>query len=193
MLVFLGDSITQWWDTDCYNHFFQMYEPVNLGISGHTSKDTLEYIELSHFNNLNPSVTMLHIGTNDADHDMTTGETAQTIQNICKTILEIYPDTMILLVGPLPRGETSSDRHRNYNNEVNKKLKSMTFDPRVHYINIDYLFTRSDGSISKHIMYDYLHLTKPGYKIFTEAISEFLMVLLCSPSSSLSLQLPTPS
>jgi beta-glucosidase len=190
MLVFLGDSITEWWDTEYYNQFFGLYKPVNLGMVAHTTKDTLEYIELSHFNNLKPSVTILQIGTNDADHDMTTGETVNNIQSICKAVLEYSPDTMIILVGPLPRGENSSDRHRNYNNEVNKALKLINHDPRVYYINIGYLFTRSDGSISKHIMHDFLHLTKKGYQILSETISEYLMVLLCSPSSSLSLQVP---
>lgn len=190
MIVFLGDSITQWWDTEYYDKFFGLYQPVNLGMVAHTSKDTLEYIELSHLNNMKPYITVLQIGTNDPDHDMTTGETVKTIQAICKRILEYSPDTMILLVGPLPRGENSSDRNRIYNIEVNKGLKLINHDPRVHYVNIDYLFTMSDGSISKHIMYDFLHLTKKGYQILSEAISEFLMVLFCSTSSSLSLQVP---
>lgn len=174
MILFLGDSITQWWDAEYFNHYFGMYKTINLGMSGHTSKDTLEYIELSHLNNFKPSNVILQIGTNDGDHDMTTGETVATIQRICSTILDYSPGTKILLIGPLPRGESLSDRHRIYNREVNNHLQSIIHDTRVTYVDIGVSFIREDGTISKNTMYDYLHLTKRGYDILSEVICNYL-------------------
>jgi len=185
MIVFLGDSITQWWDAEYFNHYFGMYQPVNLGVSGHTSKDTLEYLELSHFNNLKPSNVVLQIGTNDSDHDMSTGETVSNIDKICSLVFEYSPETKILLVGPLPRGERVSDTHCVYNREVNKSLKSSNDkrDKRIKYIDISIMFTDEKGKISRDIMYDYLHLTKNGYHILSEVISEFLFASSSEPAS----------
>jgi lysophospholipase L1-like esterase len=185
MIVFLGDSITQWWDAEYFNHYFGMYKPVNLGIAGHTSKDTLEYMELSHFNNLKPSNVVLQIGTNDGDHEMTTGETASNIEKICNLVFEHSPNSSILLVGPLPRGERFEDRHNIYNREVNKLLRASTFrrGKQIKYIDIGIMFRDDKGQISKDIMYDYLHLTKKGYHILSEVVCEFLFSSSSEPAS----------
>jgi lysophospholipase L1-like esterase len=162
-----------------------MYQPVNLGMSGHTSKDTVEYLELSHFNNLKPSNVVIQIGTNDGDHDMTTVETAKNIEKICNLVFEHSPNTKILLVGPLPRGERVSDRHNIYNREVNKLLSASHFrkDKQVTYIDIGCMFLENDKTISKNMMYDYLHLTKRGYNILSEVVSEFLFSSSSEPAS----------
>lgn len=185
MIVFLGDSITQWWDVEYFNHYFGMYQPVNLGISGHTSKDTLDYLELSHFNNLKPSKVVIQIGTNDGDHEMSTGETAANIEKICCLVIEHSPESKILLVGPLPRGETMVDRHNIYNREVNKLLSASKYRKgrQITYIDIGIMFRDEKGKISKDIMYDYLHLTKKGYHILSEVVSEFLFSSSSEPAS----------
>lgn len=183
MIVFLGDSITQWWDPEYFNHYFGMYQPINLGMSGHSSRDTLNYLELSHFNNLNPSKVVLQIGTNDADNEMSTGETTRNIEKICSLVFEHAPKSKILLVSPLPRGERVTDRHRIYNREVNKILKMNNRDKRITYIDIGIMFTDDKGIISKDIMYDYLHLTKKGYHILSEVVSEFLFSSSSEPAS----------
>jgi beta-glucosidase len=185
MIVFLGDSITQWWDPEYFNHYFGSYAPVNLGVSGHTSKDTLEFLELSRFNNMKPSNVVLQIGTNDGDHEMTTYETVSNIEKICNLIFEYSPNSKILLVGPLPRGERLFDRNNIYNREVNKLLGTSQFrrDARITYINIHCMFLDSDKKISKDIMYDYLHLTKRGYNILSEVVSEFLFSSSSEPAS----------
>lgn len=190
MIVFLGDSITEWWDPEYFNYYFGMYKPRNLGICGHTSKDTLEYLELSHFNNMKPSNVVLQIGTNDADRAMSTGETASNIQKICNLVFKLLPETKILLVGPLPRGERVSDRNCIYNQEVNKLLKASNVDKRITYIDIGFMFTDNKGKISTDIMYDRLHLTKKGYHILSEVVSEFLFT--STQSSILASSVPLP-
>jgi len=190
MIVFLGDSITQWWDTEYFNHYFGMYKPINLGMAGHTSKNTIEYLELSHFNNLRPSNVVLQIGTNDGDHAMSTGETAANIKKICELVFEHSPESKILLVGPLPRGQKASDRNNIYNREVNKILGASKRDSRITYIDIGCMFLEADKTISKDIMYDYLHLTKRGYYILSEAVSEFLFS--CTQAQILATPTPLP-
>ena len=191
MIAFLGDSITQWWDAEYFNHYFGMYKTINLGVSGQTSSQTIEYLKLTKFNNFKPSKVVLQIGTNDSDHNISTGQTVANIKKICKMLLEKSPDITILLVGPLPRGETPSDRHRIYNREVNKLLRYVMYDTRVLYIDIGTMFMRVDGIISRNIMYDYLHLTKQGYIILSEIVYKHLFAL-DEPSGLLATPSPLP-
>jgi lysophospholipase L1-like esterase len=183
-IVFLGDSITQWWEPNFFKQHFGFYDPVNLAVAGYTTKNVIELLELSKLHNLNPELVVLHIGTNNADHGITTGETLEDIQEIINLILKINSDTKILLIGLLPRGLSSSDKYRVFNNEVNKLLEYAKFVDNVYYIDIGNIFLRKDGSISKKIMYDYLHLTEEGYKYFTESISSFLFLLYSSSPTS---------
>jgi hypothetical protein len=175
MILFLGDSITEWWDEEIFKQYFGSYKTINLGMAGHTSKDTLEYVELSDLNGLKPSNVVLQIGTNDGDNDITTTETAKNIQCICDAIFARIPKTKILLIGPLPRGELVSDRYRVYNREVNKLLKTQVRDIRIIYMDISIMFLNGDDRISKQIMYDFLHLTREGYDTLSEVILEILL------------------
>jgi len=49
----------------------------------------------------------------------------------------------------------------------------------VHYFDVDpHWFIGADGSISRHDMYDYLHLTRAGYKKLAEPLLEEIQTLL---------------
>ena len=180
MILFLGDSITQWWDKQYFEMYFSMFEPVNLGMAGHTSKDTMDFINSSEIHGLEPSVIILMIGTNDADKKFTTGKTFEYIKYITSKLLYLRPKSRILLIGPLPRGETPSDPRRVYNKEVNKLLSKEKFDERIVYLDNGYLFLK-DGIISQTMMYDFLHLTIEGYRYLSESVFGNLLVLLGSP------------
>jgi lysophospholipase L1-like esterase len=183
MIVFLGDSIFQWWDSEHFQHFSK-YEPINFGVAGYTTRDILSFLELTQLHGLKPEVIILLIGTNNSDHNYTTSETFAEINQITRVILELSPHSKILLVGILPRGNSSVDRARVFNNEVNKLLKAEVNEKEIYFIDIGYMFLKGDSQISKEIMYDGLHLTKKGYGLLSEAISSFLLVLNPSASSS---------
>jgi lysophospholipase L1-like esterase len=176
MLVFLGDSITQWWDQENFKTF-ERYNPINCGISGHTTKHTLMYLKLGDFFSLKPECVILQIGTNNADHNITTQETFKDIQEIISLIKNGFPKIKILLVGPLPRGPSKTNRHRVINKEINKLLNKMELPEDVYYVDIGYLFLEFDETISSRVMYDGLHLTNEGYKILTDHLSTLLFIL----------------
>ena len=176
-ILFLGDSITQWWDPELFKTF-NKYTAINAGAAGHTTKHTLHFLKNSHVWSVRADCIILQIGTNNADYGYTTDTTFKDIQEIIRTIREGLPDTKILVIGPLPRGQSKTDRHRVINREVNKLLDKMELTENVYYVDISYLFLEHDETISKHIMYDYLHLTREGYRILTEHISKLLFIFL---------------
>jgi lysophospholipase L1-like esterase len=183
MIVFLGDSITAWWDLEFFKVYFGNYDAYNLGVSGHTTKDTLKYIEKQFLSYYKASAIILQIGTNDADKNITTMETFENISRICANIFKSNPTTRILLVGPLPRGQNPVDKYRIYNKEVNKLLRNSDKDPRITYLDIGHMFLDDDGTISPYVMYDFLHLTKRGYNILSAEIADHLSYSFGEPSA----------
>ena len=178
MIVFLGDSITQWWDNGIFSKYFSCLDPLNFGVAGHTTRDTLEFLEISNFHGLKPSAIILLIGTNNTDHDYTSVETFREIKKITNLLLELSPESKIMIISILPRGESPNDPKRVMNNEVNKLLVSDKFNSQVYFLDIANLFLKADGKISSRIMYDKLHLTSHGYMILSEAVYGFLNIML---------------
>jgi lysophospholipase L1-like esterase len=177
MIVFLGDSIFQWWDAEHFK-IFSKYEPVNFGVAGYTSKDVLDFLVLTKMHGLQPEIIVILIGTNNSDHNYTTSQTLEEIKDIIDVALELSLRSKILLVGILPRGDSNVDRKRVFNTTVNNLLKAEKFSKEVYYIDIGDIFLKGEERISKQIMYDGLHLTSEGYGLLSEAISSFITVLL---------------
>jgi len=177
MIVFLGDSIFQWWDKEQFK-IFSEYDPVNFGVAGYTTRDVLDFLTMTRMHGLQPEVIVILIGTNNSDHNYTTAKTFNEIKGILEMALELSPKSKILLVGILPRGESNADRQRVFNTTVNKLLKAENFQKEVYYIDISYMFLQGEEHISKKIMYDRLHLTSEGYRLLSEAISSFIPILL---------------
>jgi len=171
----------QWWDKEIFEKYFSNLNPVNFGIAGHTTKDTLEFLQISKFHNLKPGVIVLLIGTNNTDHGYTSVQTFNEIREITQLLLELSPESKILVLSILPRGESKTDPKRVINNEVNKLLTTSNLDSRIFYMDIGHLFVKKDGTISSRIMYDKLHLTPHGYTILSEVVKSYLYVIFGIP------------
>uniref|UniRef100_A0A6C0AN93 SGNH hydrolase-type esterase domain-containing protein n=1 Tax=viral metagenome TaxID=1070528 RepID=A0A6C0AN93_9ZZZZ len=181
MIVFIGDSIFQWWDPEHFK-IFSKYETINFGVAGYTTKNVLDFLVATNLHGLKPEVIVILIGTNNSDRNYTTAGTLAEIKDIIDVTLELSPKSKILLMGILPRGDSNADRKRVFNSAINKLLKAEKFQKEVYYIDIGYMFLKGDENetISKEIMYDGLHLTTKGYGLLSDAISSFIMILIDS-------------
>lgn len=168
MIVFLGDSITQAWDKKYYEHYFSRFKPKNFGVAGYTTSDIIRFLDSTKLHSLKPELIILLIGTNNTDHPYTPNKTVEEIVHILTILTKLSPASKIILLGILPRGH-KPDKKRMINDEVNKKLKAIHLH-NVYYVNIGYLFLNRDKTIPKELMYDGLHLTSQGYKIFSETL-----------------------
>lgn len=80
--------------------------------------------------------------------------------------------------GLLPRGEKPNPL-RQKNAKVNHLLKaSLPKLPNVQLLDVDVGFVHSDGTISYHDMFDFLHLTGGGYAKVCKPLHELIMQLL---------------
>ena len=84
----------------------------------------------------------------------------------------------ILLLGIFPRGERFNAMRGDIL-QVNQALARLE-DEQVHFLDIGAAFVEDDGSISKTVMPDALHLSPEGYRRWADAIEPSIRQLLGS-------------
>jgi lysophospholipase L1-like esterase len=185
-IVMLGDSITHFWGGDPvggrrtapeeWDRFFAGHRVVNLGYGWDRTENVLWRITHGEFERVDPKVVVVMIGTNNMDLN-TPDEIAAGITAICAELHRRAPATHILLLGIFPRGPKPDDM-RTKIEAVNTRIAKLDGANGVTYLDIASAFLEPDGSISKDVMYDYLHPSAVGYTRWTAAMKPTLDRLL---------------
>ena len=178
-VIFLGDSITQGWEgagKDAWAKFFAPRKAMNAGISGDRTQHVLWRLENGNIKGISPKVAVIMIGTNNSGSN-TSEEIAAGITAIVKSLRTKLPQTKILLLGIFPRGAGPSDARRKVNEGANAIVQKLADGEHVHYLDIGPKFLGADGSLSKEIMPDLLHLSPKGYEIWATNIDGKLVGL----------------
>ncbi len=172
-LVFVGDSITQGWEAKGAGVWEQYYgdrHALNIGISGDRTEHVRWRLAHGTVEGLSPELVVVMIGTNNAAAGHTAEQIADGITAIVGDLRQRLPDAKILLLAVFPRGETAQDGLRNVNLDVNRRLAALHDERHVWLLDIGESFLEQDGTLSKEIMPDLLHLSERGYRIWAEAI-----------------------
>ncbi|MHC4260243.1 MAG: platelet-activating factor acetylhydrolase IB subunit [Planctomycetota bacterium] len=179
-LIFIGDSITHWWERagkEVWDKYYGHRNAVNLGIAGDRTEHVLWRLDNGNIDGVSPKVAVVMIGTNNHPPRNTGEEIADGIIVICKKLRTKLPKTKILLLGIFPRGAKPNPMRE----ELAKAsgIASQVADGKmIHYLDIGDKFIEADGSISKEIMPDYLHLSAKGYRIWANGIEPKLIELM---------------
>ncbi|HET6423315.1 MAG TPA: platelet-activating factor acetylhydrolase IB subunit [Planctomycetaceae bacterium] len=171
-LLFIGDSITQAWEgpgKDAWAKHFAPRNAVNLGIGGDRTQHVLWRLDNGNINDIKPKLAVVMIGTNNARSNKPE-ETVAGVTAIVTKLREKLPETKILLLAIFPRGADKDDQLRQTNNKVNEQIAKLADGKMVEYLDIGPKFLAEDGTLSKDIMPDLLHLSVKGYEIWAEAI-----------------------
>jgi len=180
-LVFIGDSITQGWETtgkEVWQNYYADRDPFNLGFSGDRTEHVIWRLTHGNLGKLKPQVAVVMIGTNNTGHlDQDPDQVAAGIERILEILQRRLPETKIVLHGVFPRGEDPYDRKRLNNLAINNRIQRYADGKRIHYLEIGDQFIQEDGTISKKIMPDYLHLSPAGYELWARALEPKLKAL----------------
>ena len=172
-LVFIGDSITQGWEgagKDVWAKHYAKRNAVNLGIGGDRTQHVLWRLDNGNIDGISPKLAVLMIGTNNSNGmDSTAEEIGAGIQAIVKKLREKLPQTKVLILAVFPRGEKPSPQ-REKNATASEIASQLADNENVYYLDIGPKFVADDGTLSKEIMPDLLHLSPKGYEIWAEAI-----------------------
>lgn len=175
-VVFVGDSITDWWRHDpqheIFDDYFGRFRPFNIGIAGDETQHVLWRIDHGELDGLTPKLVVLMIGTNNLANasKMSATETADGVAAIVQAVRRKLPDSKILLLGIFPRANRADDPLRLAVRETNRIIAGLDDRRTVFYLDVGAKFLDPDGSLPGNLMPDYLHPNAKGYQIWADAI-----------------------
>ncbi len=185
-LLFLGDSITAGWNgkdkegqgpRQVWDRYYEPRKAANFGIGGDRTQHVLWRLENGEVDGIKPRVVVLMIGTNNI-HANTPAEIADGITAVVKTLREKLPETKVLLLAVFPRGEDPGPVRERIK-DVNERIRKLDNGGKtVRYLDIGDRFLDADGTISREIMPDFLHLRRKGYALWADAIEPVLRSML---------------
>jgi len=184
-IVFLGDSITDWWKNDGIATWNQFYEPlgsVNTGVAGDRTSTIINRINNEGIiNNLNAYMAVLKIGTNDLSGNVPVQTVVENIGTILALIKDRNPGAKTLLLGILPRGDGDAGLHTRVR-EVNTLMANYANGNDVFYLDMEAQFSTGLGVVIPELYWaDQLHLSSRGYEVWAETMNPLFNQILGSP------------
>ncbi len=169
-LIFLGDSITQGWnDNAVWKKYYGSRKAMNAGIGGDRTQHVLWRLDNGNIAGITPKLAVIMIGTNNSGTD-TPEDIAAGIRAIVAKLRDKLPSTKVLVLGIFPRGEKPDDKHRLITSKTNELIKDIGDGKMVYYLDIGPNFLEADGTLTKQVMPDLLHLSEQGYEIWAKGI-----------------------
>ena len=182
-LLFLGDSITQFWDdNEVWRRYYAPRRAANFGVGGDRTQHVLWRLDHGEVDRLRPKVVVLLIGTNNLGHNPI-DEVVAGVEAVVKRLRAKLPSSRILLLGLFPRGATR-DRHLVADAvdprpaAVNRKIAALADGRSVVFLDIGARFLDPKGRLPRTIMPDFLHLSRRGYRIWADAMEPTLWEML---------------
>jgi beta-glucosidase len=176
-VLFIGDSITDWWSGPgraVWEKEFAPLNAANFGISADQTQHVLARLNDGELEGIAPKAVLLLIGTNNLKSGptrMAPQHTAAGVRAIVELVKTKLPRTRVLVLGILPRQpeyEWMSEAIR----QTNALLKELADGGRVRFLDFGAKLLQPDGSFSRQIMPDLLHLSAAGYQIWADAVRE---------------------
>ncbi len=179
-LLMIGDSITQGWE-GAGKHVWEKYygnrNAVNLGIGGDRTQHVLWRLEHGNLKGIHPKLAVLMIGTNNCAAN-SPAQIAAGVTAIVEKLRSTTPDTKVLVLAIFPRGANSQYPLRKVNEAANERIAKLADNKHVFYLDIGKKFLHEDGTLTKDIMPDLLHLSPAGYEIWASSIEPSVTKLM---------------
>ena len=178
--VFLGDSITDWYDLDKY---FEGLPVVNSGVSGYSTSNILNNMNKMVYQ-YNPSKVFILIGINDlelkVDDDVVVNNIRKIVQGIKKNrrYAKIYVESIYPINNSDDDKIEGSIINGNRKNsdiiDINNKLVKLTKEEGATYIDLHKELVDGNGLLKIEYTVDGLHLSSEGYEKVTEVLRKYI-------------------
>jgi lysophospholipase L1-like esterase len=188
-LVFLGDSITQDWESagpqpwmnfaPVWQRFYGDRNAVNLGFKGDTTASLLWRIRNGEVAGISPKAAVVLIGANNLGRvHWSADDTVAGIAAIIGELRARLPATKVLLLGVLPseRSDWASETTRRINAMLAARYKAST---EAAFLDLTALFMRG-GHLNRELFFDPL-LTPPEPPLHPTAQGQALMAKAMEP------------
>ncbi|XP_063798411.1 platelet-activating factor acetylhydrolase IB subunit alpha1 isoform X1 [Pseudophryne corroboree] len=176
-VLFIGDSQVQLLhQLEIWRELFSPLHALNFGGLGEGTQHVLWRLENGELEHVKPKIIVLWVGT--YNHGHTAEQIAGGIQAIIRCLEKRQPQAKVIVLGLLPRGKNPNplrERNKRLNELLVELMPSM---PSAMFLDVDPGFVHSDGTISHHDMFDYLHLSRLGYSRVCQTLHQTLLQLL---------------
>ena len=172
-IVFLGDSITHFWESRggiAYSEITNRYTVLNCGYGGDCARHLIWRELNGELDGYEVKYAVLMIGTNNRGAP---ADIARAVKKSLDILLKKQPTAKVLLLAIFPRGATEADVDRRRNAEVNTLLKKFADGSRVVWVDLWDKFLAADGTLPIRLFPDGLHPSSDGYRIWQRAIMPF--------------------
>ena len=187
-LVFIGDSITEGWETTGagpWSTHFAARGAVNFGIGGDMTQNLLWRLDNAAASALDPDAVVLLIGVNNLNLSPEGAkETALGIESVVGSLLERFPHADLLLLAVFPTGAGPDHPTRAAVQAINTAIRPLGDLDRVTYLDLGDRFLETDGRLDASIMPDYLHLSELGYERWAASILPWVEARVPLPAGS---------
>lgn len=179
-VLFLGDSITDYWDRggkQAWDKMFKPYHPCNFGISGDQTTNLIYRITHSGMPaQTDPKLCIVMIGTNNTGHFKGGEDPEKTAIGILgggAAPAGALPGHARTASGNFPPRSGPQDKLRQHNDKINAIVAQCKL-PRTTYVNINQAFSGLLRQASAGISRDNLHFTEKGYAIWADAVLPYI-------------------
>lgn len=169
-IIFVGDSITQGFDTALWKEHYEKRNALNFGVGADGIQSALWRLDNMDIRDLRPKVVVVMLGMNNAPN--TPEDIATGIQAVNKRIRNLYPQARIVVMSV-----TANKRMPDKTPKINALLEKLADNKTIFYCDIFSRMTPTDSSF-KGLGRDGVHLVKEGYEIWTSTLDPLLKELL---------------
>ena len=179
-IVFLGDSLTDYYDLDEY--FGTSYNLVNSGKGGNTTDDILSDMKERVYR-YNPSKVFILIGINDMKKQKSNDYIYNNIIKIVNEIKKNRKCAEIYVESLYPINESNDERISRQSivnrsnkkiDEINSRLKKTFNKSDVHYIDINSKLKDEENNMKIEYTKEGVHLSKEGYEKVTKLLIRYI-------------------
>ena len=167
-IIFLGNSIT---DGCEWHELFRNKLIKNRGIGGDNTEGVLT--RLSEITESNPAKIFINLGTNDIALKYPVDKICKIYTLILNQIHQNSPETKIFIQSVLPSYNNPS-RNNDTIIALNSKLKTISNERNLNYIDLFNQFTDSNGQLDTLFSYDGVHLNGNGYLLWKKIIEKHI-------------------
>jgi len=167
-LVFIGDSLTEWYD---WQERFPAYRATNLGISGETVEELLGRRDHIRDRVKDPDIIFLMSGINNILSERY--EIAVPYREIVRNLSTWYKSATVVVQSLLPVDMPwiANDTIRT----INRRLSDLAREHNADYLDVYSAFVYKNGKpISELLSDDGVHLAAGGYEVWATTVEVYL-------------------
>lgn len=191
-LVFIGDSITHFWNNEngrthgleVWEEFYGTRKVLNLGCGFDRTQNMLWRLEHGEMAGQSPKVIVVNAGTNHfsytENYDGDTPEIAfEGVKKLIETLRDLAPGAEIIVMAVFPRLPEDKQQCIDHLNRLLKEYIAASADSKLRFLDITEKFRYPDGSFNADLYTDRrCHPNSAGYRIWANALERVIAPLL---------------